>query len=108
MGRADYYAAGEWNVTCAACGRKRKSSMVAKNWQGFWVCHEHNIPRQPQDFVTALPDDPTPPFVQPPGADTFVSLCTANGLSAVPGFAMPGCLVPGFLSTAFNSDGDPN
>lgn len=65
MGRADYLALGDWNVQCFQCGFKRKASMMERNWQGYYVCPEHNEPRQTQDFVRATPDFQTPPWVQP-------------------------------------------
>lgn len=107
MGQADYYKEGSWNANCSFCGRKRKGDELVLNWQGFWVCPEHNPPRQPQDFVRAVPDNPAAPFIQHPG-DDFAEFCTANGTSAVPGYAMPGCMIPDYLSPAFNSEGDPN
>lgn len=66
-GRADYYAEGDWNAACFQCARKRKASQMVKNWQGYWVCPEHNEPRHPQDFVRAVPDVQAPPWVQPIG-----------------------------------------
>lgn len=72
MGRADYLALGDWNVVCFECGHKRKASTMKKNWQGYWVCPEHWEPRQPQDFVRAVPDQQTPPWVQPMPADRFL------------------------------------
>lgn len=65
MGRADYLALGDWNVQCYQCGAKRKASRMERNWQGFYVCPEHNEPRQTQDFVRSVPDNQTPPWVQP-------------------------------------------
>lgn len=65
MGRADYLLLGDYNVQCYRCGCKLKASMAARNWQGFYVCPEHNEPRQPQDFVRAIPDNQTPPWTQP-------------------------------------------
>lgn len=65
MGRADYYAPGDWNVTCFRCGRKRKSSELRKQWQGFYVCPEHWEPRHPQDYVKSVPDTPSVPWAQP-------------------------------------------
>lgn len=112
MGRSDYYEPGDWNITCARCGRKRKAISDGMrqlppgvSGAGMWVCPEHWNVRQPQDFVRGIPDRMTPPFVQPP-SDTTPSMCTANGLSAVPGFAEPGCFTPGYLSPAFNSSSD--
>jgi len=76
------------------CGRKRKASTMVQNWQGLWRCPEHNEPRQPQDFVRGLQDIQTPPWVQPE-EDTDIQVCTYNGCSAVPGWATPGCSIPG-------------
>jgi len=94
-GRADYYAPGDWNIQCYECGRKRKASMVVKNWQGYYVCRKDYEPRHPQDFVRGVPERPMPPWVQPPPEDVFVGFCTINGMSAIPGFAIPGCSIPG-------------
>lgn len=73
MGRADYLELGGWNAVCYQCGRKRKASMLVRNWQGYYVCPEHNEPRQPQDFVRSVPDVQTPPWVQPMPTNSFVS-----------------------------------
>lgn len=107
MGRADYYAPGDWNAICDICGQKYKASELRLNWQNLMVCPTDYEPRQPQDFVRGVADNPTPPWVRPQGADDFVPLCTPNGISAVPGYAEPGCAFPGYLSPAFNPDGDP-
>jgi len=64
-GRADYWKAGSWNVTCSMCGRKRKFDEMERNWQGFMRCPEHNEPRQPQDFVTSATDIMTVPYALP-------------------------------------------
>lgn len=100
-GRADYLDLGQWNARCSMCSFKRKSGTLVKNWQGMWRCPEHNEPRQPQDFVRAVPDIQTPPWVQPQNAEVFVSQCTPQGNSAVPGEAQPGCAYPGYLSPAY-------
>lgn len=65
MGRADFLALGDWNVVCFQCGFKRKASTMERNWQGYYVCPEHNEPRQPQDFARGVPDNQIPPWVQP-------------------------------------------
>lgn len=70
-GGSDYYADGDWNATCYECGRKRKASTMVKNWQGYYLCPKHNEPRQPQDFARGVPDNQTPPWVQPMPANTF-------------------------------------
>lgn len=108
-GRADFLELGDWNAACSMCGRKRKASQLVKNWQGMWRCAEHNETRQPQDFVRGIPDIQTPPWTQPE-ADTFTPVCFPNGISAVPGYATPGCMIPGYISPfntipGFNNNG---
>lgn len=101
MGRADYYAPGDWNAACFECGRKRKGSDLVKHWQGYWVCREHWEPRQAQDFVRAIPERPAPPFVQRQN-DTFAEFCGPDDQTAIPNLAIPGCVKPGYLNP-FNS-----
>lgn len=91
-GRADYLELGDWNAQCSMCGRKRKASYLVKNWQGLWRCPEHNEPRHPQDFVRAVPDVQTPPWVQPVN-DEYVDFCTTA--TAVAGYGIAGCALSG-------------
>ena len=93
MGRADYLKLGDWNAVCSMCGRKRKASELVKNWQGQYRCPEHSEPRHPQEFVRAVPDVQTPPWVQPP-ADVYIGVCTLNGQLALPDVALPDCALP--------------
>jgi hypothetical protein len=97
MGRADYLELGTWNALCSLCGRKRKANTMVKNWQGLYRCPEHDEPRHPQDFVRAVPDVQTPPWVQRPPADVFVVLCSPTDRSALPDLAIPDCVLPEFL-----------
>lgn len=79
-GRADYLDLGSWNARCSMCNFKRKAGELVKNWQGQWRCPVHNESRQPQDFVRAVPDVQTPPWVQP-GGEVFAMaglLCTES------------------------------
>lgn len=99
MGRADYYSEGDYNAVCSMCGFKFKASELSKNWQGMYRCFKCNEPRQPQDFVRAVPDIQTPPWVQP-WTPTYRALCFPNDTSAVPGYMTPGCAIPGYLSPA--------
>lgn len=75
-GHADYLALGDWNVICAFCGRKFKASECRKLPEGdpmggnAWVCLKHWRPRQPQDFVRGIPENPAAPFQQAP-VDTY-------------------------------------
>lgn len=93
-GRADFWEPGDWNASCSMCGRKRKASQMVRNWQGLYRCPEHNEPRQPQDFVRGLQDIQTVSWSQPQ-TDINIQICTPNGLSAIPGYAIPGCMIPG-------------
>jgi hypothetical protein len=103
MGQVDHFIPGDWNAVCYECGRKRKASQLRRHWQGYWVCPEHWEARHPQDFVRGVPERATPPWVQPMPGDSFTAVCEPNGLSAVPGFAQPGCATPGYLSPMFDS-----
>lgn len=101
MGRADYYAEGDFNATCSMCGRKRKASTLVKNWQGQYRCPEHNEPRHPQDFVRAVPDVQTPPWTQPQ-SDAFAAVCFPNDQTAIPRRAIPNCVRPGYLAPGYD------
>ena len=97
MGKADYLNLGEWNAQCFRCGRKRKANELKKQWQGYFVCPEHWEPRQPQDFVRAIPDRPAAPWVQPLNWNYVgpnIALCTIASSSAIPGEMAPGCSIP--------------
>ena len=65
-GRADYQKPGTWNVRCSMCFAKRKADELVKNWRGQYRCKEHDEPRHPQDFLKAIPDNPSVPYVQDP------------------------------------------
>jgi hypothetical protein len=93
-GPADFFRPGDWNVVCSICGFKGKASEMVKNWQGLWRHPRHNESRQPQDFVRGVADIQAPPWVQPP-EDLYVQICTPAGISAIPGYALPGCMIPG-------------
>jgi len=99
MGEADYFRLGDWNARCARCGKKRKGSDLIRQWQGYWVCPEHWEPRQPQDYVRAIQENPTPPFVQNP-EDTFVQFCSPAGISGIAGYGTAGCMIAGYTHPA--------
>ncbi len=65
IGRADYLALGDWNATCDMCGKKFKASMLKARWDGAMVCEYDWETRQPQDFVTGVPDTMQPPWTRP-------------------------------------------
>lgn len=93
--RRNGYTPGDWLADCYVCGQTFLASEMKKHWQGYYVCERDWEPRHPQDFVRGVPDKPSPPWVQPPPEDVFVGFCTINGMSAIPGFAIPGCSIPG-------------
>ena len=76
---------------------------LVKNWQGQWRCPEHNEARQPQDFVRGVQDIQTPPWVQEQ-RDIDLPVCGFNDCSAMPGYAIPGCMTPG--RAALPQEGD--
>lgn len=92
-GRADHLEPGDFNAVCSMCGRKRKASMMEKNWQGLYRCPEHNEPRQPQDFVHGVKDDISVPWAQVPQG-VFTLFCTINTQSAFPDIGIPDCMLP--------------
>lgn len=101
MGNADYLRLGDWNARCDRCGRKRKGSELRKQWNGWIVCPEHWEPRHPQEFVRAVKENPTPPFVRNP-TDVFAKYCTLEGRTGVAGYAVAGCAIVGrvFIDTS--------
>jgi hypothetical protein len=101
VGRADYLALGDWNALCDHCGRKFKGSTLRLQWNGLWSCPEHWEARQPQDFVRAAPEHPTPPFVRHP-ADLYIAVCSPNGMTSIADFATADCAICDFISPAFD------
>lgn len=89
-GRADYLKLGDWNASCASCGRKRKATELRKDWKGFYVCPEHWETRHPQDFVRAMPENQSVPWSQEP-EDTFIGVCNLNATSAIADYAEADC-----------------
>jgi hypothetical protein len=101
MGRADYLTAGDYNCVCFECGRKRKASQLKRHWQGYYVCPEHWEPRQPQDFVRGVVDNPSVPWVQPRAQEYIgLALCTPWGRTAIPSRMIPGCSIPTWTSAS--------
>jgi hypothetical protein len=101
MGRADYFAEGDWNTACYKCGRKRKASQMRKQWQGYYVCAEHWEPRHPQDFVKAVEEKSTVAWVQTMPLETYTMTCDPNAQTAIPDKAIPDCVMPDYISPSF-------
>lgn len=95
-GKADYYAPGDWNAVCYECGRKFKASQLLRHWQGYYVCRKHWEPRHPQDFVTNVPDQQTPPWSQKMPQDQFVTVCSLTGRSGIADYAIADCWIVAF------------
>lgn len=103
MGSVDYWKPGDWNVRCDRCGRKRKGTELRLQWNNLWVCPEHWEPRQPQDFVRAIVEHPTPPYVRdPPWSQIF--FCTPAGRTAIAGVAVAGCAIASWRDPAYFPD----
>lgn len=108
MGRADFFANGEFNFVCDFCGAKNKSSNAMKTWDNFYVCKHHKEVRNPQDFLRGVKDNQTTPWsrpFQPPLCDTsdfpYVRFCTLQMSNAIPSYAVPGCVTPSYINFAF-------
>lgn len=72
MGRADWYKSGSWNAICEVCGIKVKATSLRKRWDGVMVCPRDWEPRQPQDFVRGVKDNPSVPISRPEASDSFI------------------------------------
>lgn len=94
-GPEDYFAPGDWNIYCSICGSKLKFSKAVQNWQGMWRHVWCNEPRHPQDFVHAINTQEMAIPVSQKMGEAYELICTFNGLSCMPGGAMPGCSIPG-------------
>lgn len=91
-----FYKPGDWNAVCFRCGVQFKASELRKTWQGFYACKKDWEPRHPQDFVKAVPDNPSVPWAQPENwAYAGPNICTPPGSTAIPAEATPGCMTPG-------------
>ena len=94
-GPADYWSPGDWNIICSICGTKLKFSQAVRNWQGMWRHPKCDEPRHPQDFVHSISSQemaiPYPQYM----AEQDIQICTWEGISAVPDYGMPGCMIPG-------------
>lgn len=77
-------------------------------WQGYYVCKHHKERRNEQDFLRGIADNQSVPWTrpyEPPLCDTtvfpYIQECTLQTANAIPGFAVPGCVTPAYINTAF-------
>jgi hypothetical protein len=101
MGRADELRLGDWNARCDRCGAKRKGSELRLTWDNLYVCPEHWEPRQPQDFVRSILENPNPPFVRNP-LDTFIGLCGPAPRTSIASVAVAECWVAELIDPAYD------
>lgn len=102
MSGADYLKLGSWNVRCDRCGKKLKGDEARKTWDGLWVCPQHWEPRQPQDFVRSVREDPTPPFVRNP-PDVYINICGPSGRTSIAESAVATCWIAEFIDPAYDT-----
>jgi hypothetical protein len=104
---ADYYADGQWNFYCDLCGRKQKSNRAMLTWNGLYVCRHHKEVRNPQDFLRGVVDNQTTDWNRANDgvlgcfASGVLPTCTLQSNQCIPGFGLPGCMIPGYTNTAF-------
>lgn len=91
MGESDFFASGQWNFTCALCGKKQKSGKGTKTWDGKWVCLSHKEVRNPQDFVRGVKDAQALPWTNPESTQVFLPICTLAGKSCIADIAIANC-----------------
>lgn len=65
MPNLGYYEQGTCDAQCDECGLGYKFNRLQLRWDHAWVCPSCFEPRQPQDFVRAVRDDPSVPVARP-------------------------------------------
>lgn len=73
MGKADYYAPGDFNRLCERTGQKVKASNTRKEWNNRIVRTESWEPRQPQDLIRSRPDNQQVADPRTEPADVFAT-----------------------------------
>jgi hypothetical protein len=98
MAETRFYKQGDWDAICDECGGKFKASQLRLRWDNCWVCEQDWEIRQPQDFAAAEADPLPVPFQRPgnPGYSDATEVCLIGDIVAIPGYALPGCAIPGF------------
>jgi hypothetical protein len=97
--RNSAWISGEHLFVCDVCGFEYYSEKKLIRWDGLVVCPKDYEPRHPQDFVRAQTDSQGVNNPRPDSTHVFLDeysgVCTAETRSAIPGYAMPGCSIPG-------------
>lgn len=83
-------------MECQMCRMRFHRSELKKNWKGQLVCLWDYETKHPQDTLRTRPPE-KPPHDWVPVQTEFTELdqCTVAGRSARPGYAIPGCSIPG-------------
>lgn len=63
----------DWKVICDLSGFEVMASETVKRWDGLRVIRRFNEPRQPQDFVRGVRDNPAVPWTRPEQPDQFIT-----------------------------------
>lgn len=93
-----YFKSGSWNAICDVCGFKFKADQMKKRWDGLMTCEADFEHDHPQKYLKVREDKTSVPWVRNRPADVFVPVCTPDGRSAIPGLAIPGCVVPSYIN----------
>lgn len=92
--RKTYFRSGDWNAICDVCGQKFKAHQLRKRWDGLMVCNEDWEMRHPQDLIRPIKERNSVPWTRPRPEDIDVEVCTVSGTNAIPGWGIPGCMIP--------------
>jgi len=94
------YEAGKYNCICDRCGFQFKSSELKKDWQGLMVCAKDYESRHPQDLIKVQAETAFPEWARPEPEDVFLEpvQCTLEGMQAVAGLGIAGCMRTGFVT----------
>ena len=60
----------------------------------MFVCNEDWETRHPQSMIKTTIEHTSVPFSRPEPKEVFLPSCTIPGLTALPGYAIPGCSIP--------------
>jgi len=66
------YKKGDWNVIEDIGGKQVKSSKTQLRWDGHRVLKCDYEERHPQDFIRAIPDDPSVPWTRSESQDNYL------------------------------------
>lgn len=82
----------DWLAICDRCGFKFHASQLKKTWDGFYVCKTDWEPRQPQDFLKGVKDDPSVAWTRPEQPDVEVDSSGWAAIDSVPDGTFDGSL----------------